>query len=211
MSAHHSSEPYDHEACWDLIPWYVNETLTTEEAERVVRHVDACETCRMEVREQRRLADALSHDANERADVDDGWQRLLRALDVEPQGPSSRRTSRQRFLIAAAIVQLVLFGGMIGFVGWLHAPSNQSRFRTLSTPAALTTVGSRLRVVPAPETTVSTLQASLLAVDGRIIDGPTPAGAFTVSVPVARREEALSALRSEPFILLAEPLPSEGP
>lgn len=211
MSTTRSSEPFDHDTSWDLIPWWVNESLAAEEAEGVTQHVNHCQECQTEVREQRRLAEALSRETDTFTDLEAGWNRLARALDRESKGAPNERASLRRLLIAAVIAQVILFGGMIGYVGWLQSPSNAEPFRTLSTPATLAAGGARLRVVPAPETTISKLQASLLAVDGRIVDGPSPAGVFTISVPQAQQNEALGALRSKPFILLAEPLPTEGP
>lgn len=211
MSTSRSSEPFDHDTSWSLIPWWVNETLSPEEAAGVAQHVNQCQQCQLEVQEQRRLADALSMHAASSADANEGWDRLARALDREPRSDSNERASLRKLLIAAVVAQLILFGGMIAYVGWLHSPSNAGSFRTLSTPARTAVTGARLRVVPAPETTVSSLQTSLLAVDGQIVDGPSAAGVFTIRVPLAQRNEALDSLRSKPFILLAEPLPAEGP
>lgn len=48
-----NSTPMDHTAVIERLPWLVNGTLDTEEGQRVREHLEACESCRTELRATR--------------------------------------------------------------------------------------------------------------------------------------------------------------
>jgi hypothetical protein len=212
MTSDGSTTALGHETAWDLIPWFVNETLSSDELSGFEAHVAGCEACRQEIAAQRRLATELRETPAASADADRGWTRLLAALDAPPQAARRRRLSTRRLLVAAAVLQVALLGTLLGVIGWLHGPRPEPLFHTLSAPTtAQSAEGARLRIVPAPQASVSQLESALLPVRGRIIDGPTSAGVFTIVVPESRREAAIRSLRGQSFILLVEPLPDANP
>jgi len=205
-------KPLDHDACWEIIPWFVNGSLNADEREAAEAHVESCDECRREIAAQADMQRELAALEASSREADRGWQRLLAELDELPNQPSRRRLSTRRMLLAAAVLQIALFGALAGLIGWLHGEPAEHSFRTLSTPqAVLNAPGAHFRLVTAPQTEISQLQAVLLPLQGRIIDGPTAGGVITVSVPASRRNEALRSLREQSFILLAEPLPAPGP
>jgi hypothetical protein len=57
-----------------------------------------------------------------------------------------------------------------------------------------------------PTTDVREIQAALAAVNGRLVDGPTDAGAYLVRVDQSQRDLALKRLRDNEAIALAEPI-----
>jgi hypothetical protein len=72
-----------HRQVWELIPWYVNATLSPAEARRVDDHVVACPRCRREVEAQRELAAELRRAGEEELPPlpHRGAERLLARLD----------------------------------------------------------------------------------------------------------------------------------
>src|SRR5579862_8481108 len=50
----------EHRGISDLIPWYVNGTLSDRECERVDVHVDSCAVCRQELAGEHRLYDDMA-------------------------------------------------------------------------------------------------------------------------------------------------------
>ena len=48
-----------HQRAWELLPWYVNDTLTDGERRTVEAHAAACPLCREEIAASRRLAAAV--------------------------------------------------------------------------------------------------------------------------------------------------------
>lgn len=86
-------------------------------------------------------------------------------------------------------------------------------FRTLGADpgGAATEPGTRrLRVVFAADAPEAALRELLLEIRGRLIDGPSPLGAYTVAVPAGPADEPLALilehLRSRPEVRLAEPV-----
>ncbi len=65
-------------------------------------------------------------------------------------------------------------------------------------------------VVFRPQTSEAAFRGGLRSVDARLVDGPTVADAYLVHVPPARRARALTALRANPDVSLAEAVDGEG-
>jgi superfamily II RNA helicase len=61
-----------------------------------------------------------------------------------------------------------------------------------------------------PDTTERDLRAALVADQARLVDGPTAAGAYVLSVPGARRAAILTALRRRSGVVMAEPIDAAG-
>jgi hypothetical protein len=61
-----------------------------------------------------------------------------------------------------------------------------------------------------PDVSERDMRAALLADQARLVDGPTAAGAYVVSVPPARRAAVLTTLRRRAGVLMAEPIDPAG-
>ena len=80
------SLPADHPE--ELLPWYVNGTLSPEERQRVEAHLDQCPSCRGEVqalRSLRREIKDVAEPSEEDLPGEVGIQRLLSAIENEPE------------------------------------------------------------------------------------------------------------------------------
>jgi hypothetical protein len=78
--------------------------------------------------------------------------------------------------------------------------------RYLALGAAPGATAGNVVIIFRPDTLESTLREALNASDARVVDGPTPAGAYVLHVPDAERPAALAELRRRAEVTLAEPI-----
>jgi hypothetical protein len=71
-----------HQEAWELLPWYVNATLASDERQAVEAHLERCPLCRGEVAAGERLALAVRRAAEPPPPADDRLARLLARLDA---------------------------------------------------------------------------------------------------------------------------------
>jgi anti-sigma factor RsiW len=181
-----------------LLPWYVTGQLEPTEHERVESHLAACEECQEEIRFERALAE---HVKDLPLDTEVGWRRMERRLKAEPKrrraGLAGAGAAWGGWAIAACA--LIAVGVMVA----PHA-AQQNQYHVLGAPQAVTP--GNMVVIFRPDTSEQAIRAQLKAVDAHIVDGPTGADAYVLRVPSAERSGALAKLRSEPNIVLAEPV-----
>lgn len=207
----HENQPLTHEQALELLPWLVNGSLDDEERRSVDSHLEQCGECRTAVDRERELAAVLMEreatEPSHEPKIEAGIERLRAALEREERrGRRQRRPSRR--LLAAGLLQGLVLAGLFGLVVWLVRPQPQAEFRTLSTPETVhPATGAWLYLIVEPSLTAEELQRVIQAAGCRIVDGPTPAGVFTLEAESGRLEEALARLRESPGVLLAEPLP----
>lgn len=109
-----------HNRVWDLLPWYVNETLSAEERSEVEAHLADCSSCRHELKIQKNLRQIVSE-----SDIDQGrsnlaWAELERKIAPRPWFVHSPTPA-----IAASVLCCAL-----GLVAYLYVPSEV--FETLT-------------------------------------------------------------------------------
>jgi hypothetical protein len=217
-----------HRQVGELLPWYVNGTLGEREREKVEDHLAGCPDCRAEERACRRMAEA-SLAAAEASPSPHPAQlgRLLDRIEIEERARGGRLAAlRSQFgaaprpLRVALLAQAAIIVLLAGLGAWKMrapatvpvdaGPATAATYRTLSDPTAdppRAAGGARLRLMFSPGATEREIRALLLGVNGKIVAGPSPMGAYTVEVP-ARGEPAgavLARLRSEAQVVFAEP------
>ena len=221
-----------HEHAFALLSWLANGTLADEPARAVREHVSHCGECRQEYAAQVRLAQGMREDGS--GDVlfpaEASFQKLLGRIDGEPASPSVVAPSLGSTLPSAHPVRLRLLPGRtvrwlaaavivealgLGFAVWALQMQNRAAasYVTLSSPAPAYGSGSFVRVVFEPGLTLADLQQLLKRIGARVVDGPSPAGVFTLGFmnPVAtdtELEKRAAALRADPHVRFAEPLPA---
>jgi anti-sigma factor RsiW len=184
----------------ELLPWYVAGTLEPDELAEVQAHLPGCAECRAEVEFQRRL-DAQVDELP--LDVDVSWARMRGRL--QPSGRFSAAWSRVRAAApwagwaAAACLALAVAAPV------LQPRSPPGEYQALSGPTAAAPSGN-LVVMFQPETPERDLRAAVQTTGARLVDGPTAAGGWVLSVPAADRDAAVRSLRARPEVVLAEPL-----
>lgn len=235
MTAPHRDPPRgaEHEQIAELLPWYVNASLSRDEAALVDDHLAACAACREELARCR----ALSLAARSAAQGEEGWApsprhfaRVLARVEASEQRRLGARgralLARLRFWVSgtprpvrwAFAVQGVAALALAAALLWrAPAPAPAPYYRTLSRPApAASADRARLHLVLAEETTERELRGLLHGVEGILVGGPSSRGVYTVELPVGASErehvEAIAArLRGERRVRFVAVAPARSP
>ena len=215
-----SSLPLDpHATLVALLPWYVNDTLSPAERAAVDQHLGECPACRAELAHCHALANTVQDPAPIWQPAPGAFERLM--ADIErmeaPLTPAPRRTmpfwhrirdwlgatpspvrwtlALEGMAVAALLLIVILPGARL-----------TADYETLSSGSAQpATAGPRLRIVFVERATARDMQRLLLAIEGSIVAGPGALGVYTVALPAgARAADALSSLRADPAVRLAE-------
>lgn len=214
-----------HREIEELLPWYVNDTLTPDEKLTVEHHLEQCPACRTELEQCRALATWVHEPAEE------AWQppahhfdRLMADIDrLTPppaqtkSAPAGWRRILEGWRATPTLVRWTLAFESLAVAGLLLAllPAtrlNDPGYETLSaSDAPLSTGEPRLRVVFTESMTVGELHTLLRDIGGQIVAGPTALGIYTVAVtggerPAEAQNQAVTALRAHEQVRLAEPL-----
>jgi anti-sigma factor RsiW len=177
-----------------LLPWYVNGTLGGTERQQVDRHLQSCALCRRELDEltsMKRLLTA-TYEAQSAPSA-----RLVRsvmaqvAADARAAGdgasqPSSwldgmdqrfRSLFLPRWVPTLAVVLLIAQMGLLLWVQLPQTESEQVSTRSLGMQTEAITVTFQ------PLATEEQIRGLLRQVSGRITEGPTAEGLYTIEVP----------------------------
>jgi len=207
-----------HQKTQELLPWLVNGTLEPEEAAAVEHHLQECAHCREELDSLRVLQAAYAGSEAE-PDAERALARLRPRLDTEQAAPApvlatsgwpqlSMRGPSPGWLRLALATQL----GVIFALGWaVLQPDRQAfEYRTLSAKGAPAHAAGSLIVVFDAHAQQQQVAQVLRRSGARIVDGPTASGGYVLAVDHPALAQALTALRSDPAVVLAEPLVTEG-
>jgi hypothetical protein len=210
-----------HREAVELLPWLVNCTLDGAERERVERHVIQCVACRRELEAARALQAAVSSEEGDSAAAD-SLARLHARLLEEEASPSlqglwralARRWRRAqpwvRGALAAQFAIIVLLGGALA-IAFLAARPGPALYHTLGDAPPAPSGRPNLAVVFKGERSEQEIRRLLLRLDARVVDGPSPVGAYTLEVRKGQQQAALALLRGDPAVAFAEPVPVQGP
>ncbi|HEX6928357.1 MAG TPA: zf-HC2 domain-containing protein [Gammaproteobacteria bacterium] len=190
-----------------LLPWYVNRSLTTDEAEIVQAHLDDCEQCRDEAEW---LAQAGIHLRS---------SRMQSAIPGEAESPVSSlrqriaadRKERQRTGYALAAGMLLALAVTLGTVmAWQPlAP----RYHTVTDPVAPATHAVMLEIELEPDAPLSTLYGILETHDAVIVAGPDARSRVVLEFHLAEGETAgslVSALENNARVTRVRPGTESG-
>jgi anti-sigma factor RsiW len=202
--------PSEHDRVQQLLPWYVNGTLSVDEIEQVDAHLAACDECRSELAIERKLARDV---ATLPLDVDSGWKAMTRRLADERRGGGARSPIallRRRVPLgwAAGASLAASVAAVVAVIGLQVDRSPEQTYRALGTPDAA--AGGQAVVLFKPDTTEQQMRVILSANDARLVDGPTAAGAYVLRIERGSTEDAIRALRQSSQVVLAEPIASDG-
>ncbi|HUO86568.1 MAG TPA: zf-HC2 domain-containing protein [Thermoanaerobaculia bacterium] len=208
-----------HQEAWELLPWYVNGTLGSDERQAVEVHLDRCPLCRSELAASRELAFAVRAAEESPQAVELRLERLLDRLEppataqsapprVAPRRRGDHLRPAVRWVLALqAAALLVLTLGLGSLLARQPPGPTTGGFRTLAAaPVEAVTPGHTptVRAVFSPTASEAELRRLLLAVEARLIDGPSAAGVYTLQLVGEAPEAALERLRAAPLVELAE-------
>lgn len=209
MSAHQAVSTREHPGVRELLPFFINGTLSELEHARVVRHAASCASCRAELDEQRRLMDLMRTVPETTGDARAAWARLERAVDAESQSGAPNRWVRPAWIwslgLAAAAAMVLLLTPIV----FVDPDSRSNDYRTLTSATGEFPTGSgTIHAVFVPQATVSDIEKLLARARCQIVSGPSPRGVYTLApsgTSAGAPDGALAALRASPLVTLAEP------
>jgi anti-sigma factor RsiW len=212
---HEQDSEMNHAAAWELLPWYVNDTLDQDERRAVHTHLQQCAECRHEEASCREMAAAVRSGHAAPSPHPAQLARLLERLDdPRPESPLRAILAAPRGVRVALAAQAAALVTLLAIVFW---PATPAPYRTLESPAASAVAagGQQVRLVFAAEATESEIRHLLLEVGAEITGGPSPLGAYTVTLPAAGPASeplpvVLAHLRGHPRVRFAEPVAGGG-
>jgi len=217
-----------HKQAQTLLPWYVNGSLDPAEHAEVDAHVRDCPECQADLKLERALGAEI---ANLPIDMDMGWANLrarvlkqetvLEQEEAVQQGAASQPSRRA----SAAWRQSRAFLRRPVAVGWAFAAQAASLILVVGVGAAFTlqtrpvyhTLGAapsaavgNIVVVFKPTTPEQALRGALNQSGARLVDGPTVSDAYILHVKASDRATALTRLRADADVVLAEPIDGDA-
>jgi len=218
--------PDTHAETWALLPWLANGRIQASDREWVEAHVAVCAECRAEVAAQRMVSTAMNRDgaSPESAATDEQrsfnrlWARIEASESASPASvatgtvqQSSRSSRTVRWLAAAVIVQgfgLALFA----FNTLRTAPQSGEHITVATNPVPSRPNAPAVRIVFAPDASITTIN-TLLAHQGlSIVSGPGTAGNFTAELSAdavasgASADSVAAVISKDPNVSFAQPV-----
>lgn len=208
-----------HQKVQKLLPWMLDDTLSGAERFMVREHLLQCAECRADLDWQRQLQSAQPAMQAE-PDVERAFAALSARLEPRKHAARPRQGVAAWLLAAwhslrqsqwqswAMATQCALIVGL-GLLVLKSPPDVPAQFHALSaTPSAAESAAAagNVMVLFKPETPERELRRILQAHGAHIVDGPTVTDAYVLYLPPAGRDAALTALRHEAAVALAEPL-----
>jgi hypothetical protein len=210
-----------HQEVIELLPWYVNATLSEPERRDVNEHLASCTPCQAELEQLNAVQLAVVESAEELPAPSES--RLKQAMAQIDELERARQPARARsaswwsvlkdrvgdallgwcgpmpnFARAVVAAQFLLIVGLAGGLG--YSLWNR-QFSTLS-GTAQNTGGAKIAVRFNESITEAQLRQLLKEIRGKIVDGPSALGIYTIEVPIPPEETAeidglLQSLRSK--------------
>jgi len=229
MKPLHNNPYSSHQDISLLLPWYVNKSLHDAEIKQVENHLNVCLTCRRELVTLQKLAAAVQQEGSLDSAAQVSFSRLKKRIHTS-NAVSPEKTPETP--VVAALPGKRKGFGKPGFAQWaLPQPAfalaailllslmmprfidtgtiQQNDYRTLSDAENPVVNQNTLRVIFSNDTQQPQINDILASIQGRIIDGPTAQGIYTVAVDseLASKEvlDRIMSLRKNTRVIFAEP------
>lgn len=179
-----------------LLPWYANGTLNESDRRQVDQHLTGCSTCRAELEDLTGLKSALTAlYATQPSPSSDMSRKIRESIDREAAvrhprsvGQRSRLDAVDEWFRSLFVPRWVptlaatLIIAQIGLIMWISLPMPHPE---QITTRALGMQTARIIVTFRNTATDEQIRGLLQDIHGRIIDGPTTDGRYTVEIPAA--------------------------
>lgn len=191
---------------WELVPWYVNESLQEDEQAAFEKHLKGCAACQAEIARQRVLAKQVATVDPFEAPRAQSWEVMRAQIEADSRARRPHKKSWRD-----------LIGGKTGLVTGLATATmaclvlvvsldqpREDGFQTLtSAPEA---AGPMIKFQAAPNAEKAELVAALAAQGASLVSGPSAQGIYTASLPEGKDvQTAADLLMETPLILFAAP------
>ena len=218
-----------------LLPGYVNRTLSSEEEQQVVSHLKACVSCQQELQEVTNIQTAIKTSIEQRPGPSPAaFSTLMRRIEQEKQAQTRRVAQptatpwweslesafRSLFEVqwVPALASVLIVGQAFLLFSLMGSPEGQRG----QEPGGIIERGIpqgipqesllKIRVEFQAEAQEQQIREVLHTIGGRIIDGPSPDGLYTLAIAqqsTMTLDALLNKLRQKTnLIRLAEPLQS---
>lgn len=199
----------EHRSAQDLLPWFVNGTLSAAEASSVARHLAGCERCQKDAAEQAQLKASSAFAAEPGGDVDRDWAMLRSRIEAFPRPPTRKPEASaahawRRWLPLAVAIQGVFVVALVLVL--TGSPLHDERYRALG--AAPSAFEANAVAVFRSDATNLQMRDALHAVGATIVGGPTVTDAYLLRVTNAT-PAVLARLKAQPGVLSVEALQGE--
>lgn len=186
-----------HQHVTELMPWYVNGSLSETETVVVEQHVHGCLTCYARLQHERKLRSLVYGAERPRASPEHGFERLMENVEGRRRARQGARVSagsarglRMAALGAAAAFIVLIAAGLVLVRG--TAPE-AGPFRGL-TSADVEAGRPRIDVVFAAGVSEGEMRTLLREIDGTIVAGPSRVGRYTIELEAGLEPAELAAL-----------------
>lgn len=210
-----------HRETIELLPWYLNGALREDERSAVEVHLRECAECSAELAEWKSVhaaARQLSREAPALGGAAlgqvlsriDAYEQKKQQVQREPARGFSRILEQvrelfwrpspvfARALVALQFVAILVLGGLL----LVSRKPGATGGTTAGSPGTVVQQNTaRIAIAFEEEVSEATMRETILRIQGRIVEGPSPNGLYTVEVPISpnRTEEVekiLAELRS---------------
>ncbi len=216
----------DHQELSQLLPWYVNKSLQDAELKAVQGHINVCLTCKRELNQLTRLAQAVKHEGALDSAENAAFARLKIRLHGEQPGAAQSIAPEQPAVDLSNVTQFKPAGKTRARATWfrpglamaasvllsvfLVMPYFQTDFRTLSNGQPEQAIqANEIRVVFADKLDMLQKNEIVGRFQGQIVDAPTAQGVYTVRLqPAVDSKQTLAvveSLRQDSKVIFAEP------
>jgi hypothetical protein len=206
------SEALSHDEAYELLPWFVNGSLSDVERRRVERHLSACLPCRAALRQEERFRQAVAEQSGQAQLAAEGFRQLESRLD-RPLGSSSAvrrrggsRAGRGRWTNRRALAWLTAASVLlvVGALAWtsvrLGLAPPAADFMTVSDPA--TSGAHSIDLIFADTVDETERNDFFRRLDATVVAGPSDIGRYTIELSDSDRirEQVIAKLRDDPRI-----------
>jgi len=168
-----------------LLPWHINNTLSSEEKAEVIAYLDAGgKEAEAELQLLQKIAEQSLQSSSVPSPGELGWKRLQRQIRAESKQnestqPKGNRSTWYKPALAAALAIIVvqgtlLLGNRSGFDDNFYQPLSSTQAQT-----------PLLQVQFSPATTVQQMRELLRTARVTIVDGPSAAGLYRLKATPA--------------------------
>jgi hypothetical protein len=188
----------------ELLPWYVNGTLSAEDRAWVERHLDENPEARAELEWFQSLQSKMMENAPA-VPVTIGLSKVMHLIQGDRPTWKERINAflgldnfalRPALVVAGFAIIAVQAGFIFNLVN--SAEDDADQIRALR--ATKVEEGPMLRVNFAPDAKEADIRHLLISVEGRIAGGPGQLGDYFIAVPAGKENAAADALKGHPIV-----------
>ncbi len=211
----------EHQHVWNLLPWYINNSLDPAEQDNVINHVRTCITCRIELNQQQQVFEKMQQTDLLQQVSQISFAQLKKRIEEQPkhydfakhhESKKEPKLSPQFFgfvhyTALAASLLLMAMPFMLGSL--IDRTDLKSDYRTLANPVESEPKNNVLRIVFEDQSNSEEIETILDKVSGHIIKGPSENGVYLVQIGNHQTnsqeiKDAISHLHKNSQVIFAE-------